>query len=286
MRKTFKQYQRWFVQVTSEMKAVVLALLISSISAYSVAFNFSVDSAGELVKVTGDVAFDKVIPGQDYEKTLTAEMVMPKEALNGIIAEKVVVRVVAESSSNESWVYFRENNQSFKSLAFDLTCVVEDNKCGNASIASRKIVARLHAPLKGSYPHTDKVVVTGEVNGVKESVPISSFEEFTSAVKQIEEKIKDASNSTATTEVRKILSLAQEKAEKGDYSNAFQVVQTAKKKVEESQKPVFVTLTEGVSSFTAFITSKNLESFGVVFIISIIGYFAFTRMKKNKHRAG
>lgn len=273
------------------MRLFVLAFLAASVAAFSTSFNVSVSQAGDLVFVKGDFAFANVIPGQDYERRLDVEMKVPESALSGIVAKSLVLHVVAESNSAKPWVYFVEGGKNFKTLSFDLACVIENNSCSKKSNLTKSLVAGMHAPLNASYPHSEKIIVSANFNEPRESIPAATFSEVTQAVKTVKEKVAGVKNESVAQEVLRKLGTAQGQADSGNYAEALEVVAAAEKKVEETREPFYASLvdassvSEAVDGITAMVTTNSFVTVGVVFVVALAGYAALSRFKK-KHSDG
>ncbi len=211
------------------MKGILFLLIVASLGAVTTSFDASVSEARDLVKVTGDLSFSNVISGHDYQRSLNVALNLPDDSLKGIVSDKVVVHVVAQSTGDNSWIYFREGEKSYSVIAFDLVCVVVDEKCGGNSTLSKEIIARMHAPLNANYPHSEKIVVNTDFTETNASQEIASYDDFTKAIKAVEEKAKQVPHAG---EVLKVLDTAREKAASGNYSEAIKVVENARKSIE------------------------------------------------------
>ena len=263
-------------------ETLALLLLVGLASAFSTSFNASVTKAADLVRVTGDLDFNNAIPGSDYERLIGAVLSLPQGSLDGIVSDRVVVHVYAESQPENQWVFFRESGSSYKSVSFDLSCEVEGGKCAPNSTLAKTLVVRMHAPLNGSYPHSEAITVTWDLAEKKKGIPAVSYDDFMQAVNGVEEKAR--AMPAQGDQVLKALSQAREKAESGDYSKALAVVEEAGKKLGggAGSGSISETASNAINSFTGVVSANRPLALGAIFVLSIAVYLAYERIEKRK----
>ncbi len=116
--------------------------------------NYSV--AQTLVNVSADLSFDVLVPGLQYERPITVQWALPDAALAEVQNESLTIHVFAYSDP-DSWIVFRQGNQTYKALAFELKCELAGGACSNNSVLLRNLTAVIAVPEEANASHTERV---------------------------------------------------------------------------------------------------------------------------------
>ncbi|MFH0713235.1 MAG: hypothetical protein V1722_01690 [Candidatus Micrarchaeota archaeon] len=165
----------------------------------------NVISPSSLVVVNGDLNFDAVLPGYNYERVLNVSLNLAPSSLNGLTANnvEVFVKVSALKYENSS-IVLESNNETGKVIRFSFNCIVVNGTCGVGSISSQIVKVKLAAPMV-DYPYSDKVIVNASLSNIPVDVIEAQSRDVLAALsvlqKQLEEVKKNIESSGKSTQL-------------------------------------------------------------------------------------
>ncbi len=168
-------------------------LLCSSAMAVSTQvqpINASTTEVPVLVNVTGNLAFNDMLPGYNYASNITVSWAVPQDALSAIQTNQVILYVAVTPQSSGSWAYIQlPDGTTTQYLDFTLSCALQSGNCGSGSILSQTFTVFMKVPPGAAYPHSDGLVVNASLQ------PITSDQY---AFSNTQRSIINAANNTVT----------------------------------------------------------------------------------------
>ncbi len=101
------------------------------------------NSVDSLIDVESDLDFSSLLPNYDYTGTLKISWGIPEKSLENLNKERVNIYVSLEPKSTDSKVRFVYGGNSYTTLHFVLSCVIENKKCASESVLSEEVMVKL-----------------------------------------------------------------------------------------------------------------------------------------------
>jgi len=198
---------------------LLLAGAVTAISADEETVSFPVSEVSDLVSVSNNINPSEVLPGYEYVYELYLDWNISESALSKITADAVSVYVLVEPSSNESAVYFRnEDGLKVGSSFAKLECFVEDGDCSNESTLSRTVEVYYTVPFNETITEDSLRVYSSFDPLVEDEAVINESE---SALEAALEKLNTAMNEGLNvTDEENLMESAMAKFDDGDFETA------------------------------------------------------------------
>jgi len=101
------------------------------------------NSIDSLIDVESDLDFSSLLPNYDYTGTLKISWGIPEKSLENLNKERVNIYVSLEPKNTDSKVRFVYGGNSYTTLHFVLSCVIENKKCASESVLSEEVMVKL-----------------------------------------------------------------------------------------------------------------------------------------------
>ncbi len=217
-----------------------------------------------LISIDGDLNFDKVLPGYQYERNISISFALPPSGISDLssVSSNVTafVKISTLLGENSSFVFHDDKSGELtKVVRFSLTCIVVNNSCSSPSIMTKSFVVKLNAPQTG-YPYSDKVIVNASLQPIAFDSLEQQFQNVSLTVDALTARIDElkkrigGSNDEFTKNISHIEQLLKEtitQAGLHNFENASQSVDRSTKQLDALElqangvKPVAPTLVTG-----------------------------------------
>ncbi len=249
-------------------------------------------NANSLIIVEGELDFNSVIPGYDYNKELAISLNLTDSMLEGLTSDNVTVFVRVKSSKSEkSALRFSVDGVESNGASFYLSCILTQNKCARSSPISKIVKVRLAA---NSEVFDEEVIINASFvpfvsteTKLKASEVISTAGEIGRELELLKQKIvQQGGLEQYAAEIQAInqsILLASEQAASYDVGNAGNSINGAQQALNELK-----TVTERNSRESSFSgnllgnvrVSWELIFAGVIGLFVIVGFLSF-RKREN-----
>ncbi len=217
-----------------------------------------------LISIDGDLNFDKVLPGYQYERNISISFALPPSGISDLssVSSNVTafVKISTLLGENSSFVFSDDKSGELtKVVRFSLTCIVVNNSCSLPSIMTKSFVVKFNAPQTG-YPYSDKVIVNASLQPIAFDSLEQQFQNVSLTVNALTARIDElkkrigGSNDEFTKNISYVEQLLKEtitQAGLHNFENASQSVDRSTKQLDALElqangvKPVAPTLVTG-----------------------------------------
>ncbi len=276
---SWKSVNNFFVYLLFML--VVVALFTVLASGVSVTPVIGIAESSSLVSVDGELDFQPVLPGYSYQRDLVVSLNLTREILRGLNSKNVTVFVMVSSDVDDSPFSFSVDGRKGGKAAFQLFCIVSNERCAPSSISSKVVEVNLVVP-QGGLNRTVLVnasLAPFEAPDLQVVSTISQLEDRLSALKQRLAELELLEEFSARLDqLNASLSNARLQASQGD-AETGQVVLTLSDDISklegESEAPVSGNL------FKNFSVSWQALFLGVLLFVLVAIYYLYTRENKR-----
>ncbi len=242
-----------------------------------------------LISIDGDLNFDKVLPGYQYERNISISFALPHSGISDLSSASSNVTAFVKISTllgeNSSFAFDESKGSELtKVVRFSLTCIVVNNSCSPASITTKSFIVKFNAPQTG-YPYSDKVIV----NASLQPIVFDSFEQqfqnvsltiqaLTARIDALKKRIGGSNGHLAKniSDVEQLLKETTAQAAAYNFENASKSIENSAKQLSllESQ-------TTGVKTVAPTLLTAHLLGYNVNFswehiLLAVLAFGVFS----------
>jgi hypothetical protein len=149
------------MRFNTALVAPLLALILAAqptAALDSDAINFTVSEAPGLVEVSDDISTQSLLPGYEYNYTITVRWAVPADSIRSIDARQVKVYFMLAPDSAPSGFYFKENGGNSTRYYSALECIVSNGSCAPGSTLEKN-ASVYYSIEEGATPQNESISV-------------------------------------------------------------------------------------------------------------------------------